>query len=48
MLGSAIGLGLALPFVFFPNALWFLVVFPSVGGPIGWIVAFLQMGGDLD
>lgn len=48
LLGTVIGLALALPFLFFPNALWFLVVFPAVGGPIGWIVAFLRMGGDLD
>lgn len=48
VVGTVIGALCALPFTFTSNAEWFYVTFPLIGGPIGWIVAFLQMGGDLN
>lgn len=48
LLGTVIGAGLSLPCLFLHNPLWFVSTFIAVGGPIGWVVAFLKMGGDLD
>lgn len=48
LLGTVIGFACALPFIFSRDPLTILALFPAVGGPVGWIVAFLQMGGDLD
>ena len=47
LLGTAIGFLCAMPLTLTSDAEWFYVVFPLIGGPIGWVVAFLQMGGDL-